>query len=144
MLTPGNSNTSYTPVSTKLWKMWNSCSVEPKCSQPRTANRALLTVKWGKAHRIGQRTLRFPKSTKAPALPHWDQFSPQALLHVALLPNPAGLSVHSDQGPSRSYAPEGQSTQKVPPLTKVKLVMYTWQKPQGIRKATNRSNTPSI
>ena len=49
----------------------------------------------------------FPKSNKAPALPPRGHF-PQALLYVTLLPNPAGLSVHSDQGLSRSATLEGQ------------------------------------
>ena len=79
-------------------KLVTECS--PEYSQPRTANRALLTAHWEKAHRTGQRTLRFPKLAIIPAPPHGDRF-PQAFLYVVPLLNPMRLSVYSDQDLSR-------------------------------------------
>ena len=51
----------------------------PEYSRPRMANRALLTAHSEKAHRTGQRTLRFPKLVTTPAPPHVARF-PQAFV----------------------------------------------------------------
>ena len=134
-----NSKNSCTPMSTKLWKNCDTPAVIHRNAPNRATAHSLMR---GSSQNRTEGIYLPLRQLKPQLFPTGNTF-PQALLYVALLPNPAGLSVHSDEGLSRSYTPEGQSTQKVPPLTKVTPVTYTWHDPQGIRKVTNKSNTPN-
>ena len=104
----------FLPVPTKPWELWNSCSRTPKYSRPRKVNRVLLTVYWGKAHRVGQRTLRFPKSATAPAPPYGDQFCSKPYYTWCLYPTLCDHPSTLIRARAESYAPDGQSPQSSP------------------------------
>ena len=75
-----NSKNSCTPMSTKLWKLWHSCSNAPKCSQPRTANRATAHSLMRKSSQNRTGHLHSPSQMKPQLFPHGEQLSPSLII----------------------------------------------------------------
>ena len=122
-------------------KLVTECS--PEYSRPRMTNRALLTAHWEKAHRTGQRTLRFPKLVTTPAPPHWARFPQAFVIRCAPTQPYAAIRPLWSLLEQKAMRPADSQHKNIPPCLGYTGHLTLWLSWSN-RKLTTRINIPSI